>query len=379
VAYLNNGKPFALLHQPYQLRGELLDVGSKLAGSAERVGFIAAYDCVHEQGVVADLGDVVSDLRLADAGYRFGRIKIGGRIDAAPWIQRPEPNSTNAWDATINDAAAAQRELGLDAITTPGPELLGAQAISDLRASLDAARRGYASRPTNDPPWFVRVTVHDEWLVTPASRGALLNEISNLPEDVGVALRVRWRKNDPEMDADLLQGLKSFALTLANDDRALLLLNSGIVGWLSLAWNVNALSAGLSLRSWADSWQRGGGAKRGQPKPPDIKWFFEPMLLKRFTEEEHDDLVAQGAYEPCTCFYCSSLVAGAPWKATAYQHALYALAVLTNEVASAPATQRRQKVIDVVKRAESNWDRLIPPALTASLKPAHLTTWLQVL
>jgi hypothetical protein len=157
------------------------------------------------------------------------------------------------------------------------------------------------------------------------------------------------------------------------------MLSSGVVGWLSLAWNVNALSAGLSLASWAATWQRGGGAKPGQPKPPNIKWFFEPMLLRRFTEDEHNDLAAQQSYQPCTCFYCSSLGAGAVWDPTAKQHGLYALAALTRQVAAVPAAQRRQRVIDLVKQAESDWKNLVPAAVTVSQKPTHLTAWLQVL
>jgi hypothetical protein len=200
-----------------------------------------------------------------------------------------------------------------------------------------------------------------------------------LPDGLGVALLVRWRKTNPETDLDLLQGLKAFALTLANDDRALVLLNSGIVGWLSLAWNVNAFSAGLSLASWSNTWRQGGGGKKGQPKPPNIKWFFEPRLLRRFTDDEHADLAAQTIYPPCTCFYCASLQAGAPWLPAAEQHSLYALAQLTNEVAAVSAVQRRQKVIDIVQQAQTDWNTLVPAALTGSQKPAHLTTWLQAL
>jgi hypothetical protein len=379
MAHLNQGAPFVLIHQPYQHRGELLDVGSKLAQDGETVGLLASYDNVHEQGVISDVGKAGALApRLADAGYRFDRKTIG-RVNAASWIARPEPTSVHAWDQTVDEAAAAQRSLGLDAITTPAPELLGAHGVNELRASLDAARRGFGKRPANDPPWFARLTVHDEWLVKSSSRTALLNELSNLPEDLGVALHVRWRKTNPETDADLLQGLKTFALALAGDDRALLVLRSGIVGWLSLAWNVNALSAGLSLASWADSWRGGGGAKPNQPKPPNIKWFFESMLLRRFRKDEHDSLALQSNYLACACLYCSALQAGATWSPTAGQHALYALAELTNQIAAVPAGQRRQKVIDIVQKAEADWKQIVPPGLSSGQKPAHLQTWLQVL
>lgn len=379
MAYLNQGRPILLVHQPYQRRSDLLNVGIELAASHQAAGFLASYDNVPAPAVDDGVKAAHSiPLKLADAGYRFGRETIGGAPKAASWIARPAPTSAAAWDKTIDEAAAAQRLLGLGAIITPSPELDGAHPVTVLRAALDAARRGYAKRSAGDPPWFARLTIRDEWLVTQHSRIAILNEISNLPDDLGIALHVRWRKTNPETDAGLLEGLKLFALQLQKDDRTLLVFNSGIIGWLSLAWGVNAFSAGLSLASWADSWRAGGGAKKDQPKPPNIKWFFEPSLLRRVTEAEHTKLAAQPSYGQCTCAYCAALTS-ANWQPIAYQHALYALAVLTNRVASVPAAQRRQRVLDFVSAAETQWNALVPTALSTTLKPTHLQAWKSVL
>jgi hypothetical protein len=379
MAYLNQGHPVLLIHQPYQRRDDAVNVGIELTANNESAGFLASYDNVPAAAVDEGVKDAVNlPLKLADAGYRFDRKTIGGAPQAASWIARPTPNSASDWDKTIDEAAAAQRLLGLDAIITPAPEIDGAQAINSLRAAFDAARRGFAKKPASDPPWFARLTLRDEWLVNQQNRVAILNEVSNLPDDLGIALHVRWRKSNPEIDAGLLEGLKLFALQLDNDDRALILLNSGIVGWLSLAWGVNALSAGLSLASWAESWRGGGGAKAGQPKPPNIKWYFEPALLRRFPENEHALLAAQPAYAQCTCAYCATLTT-TNWQPTAYQHALYALALLTNQVAAVPASQRRQQVLALVNAAESNWNAVVPSALSTTQKPAHLQAWKSVL
>lgn len=378
MAYLNKGRPVLLIHQPYQRGGAALKVGIELAANKQQVGYLASYDNVRAGTVDKGLKDASNlPLRLADAGYRFDR-EMGAVPKAASWIVRPAPSSAATWDTTIDEAAAAQRALGLDAIITPSPEIGGAQAINMLRAAFDAARRGFAKKPAGDPAWFARLTLRDEWLVNKQNRVAILNEVSNLPDDVGIALHVLWRKTNPETDSGLLEGLKLFALQLKNDDRSLILLNSGVVGWLSLAWGVNALSAGLSGRSWATSWQRGGGAKKGQPKPPDINWYFEPSLLRRFDDKEHALLAAQPAYTQCTCAYCTALTT-TNWQPTAYQHALYALAVLTNQVAAKPAGQRRQQVLDLVNAAETKWNALVPNALSTTLKPTHLQTWKSVL
>lgn len=369
-----------MLHQPYQRRADLLAVGAELAANGVGSALLGSYDNVHARGVGEDIRQAVN-LRplLADAGWRFGRATSGG-VATASWVARPEPTNNATWDVAVAEAAAAQRTLGVDAIMTPAPEIHGAHGRAELQKPLEAARRGFRNRLPTDPPWFARLTLRDEWLVDKRLRTPLLNEISNLPDDLGVALHVRWRKDKPETDEDLLGGLKHVALALAGDDRPLLLLQSGLVGWLSLAWNVAAFSAGLSNASWVDCWSGGGGAKPGQPKPPNIKWYFEPALLRRFRDDEHDDLAAQAAYQACTCRFCAALASGAAWVPAAQQHGLYTLGQLTSTVAAAPAAQRRQAVETVIRQAESEWKKVVPRApLSPSPRPVHLQTWLRVL
>lgn len=377
---LNQGRPFLMLHQPYQRRAALLPVGAELAGDGVGAGLLVSYDNVHARGVTEDAGHAWQ-LRpvLADAGWRFGRETVGAAATAS-WLARAEPGGSPSWDAAVAEAAAAQRALGLDAIMTPAPEIHGAHGRAELQKPLEAARRGFRSRPANDPPWFVRMTLRDEWLADTRLRTPLLNEVSNLPDDLGIALHVRWRKTNPETDELLLGGLKSFALALAGDDRPLLLLQAGIVGWLSLAWDVAAFSAGLSNRSWVDCWQGGGSAKPGQPKPPDIKWFFEPSLLRRFRDDEHDELTAQAGYTTCACSFCGVVAGGAAWLPAAQQHGLYCLGRLTERVASVPAGQRRQAIEAVIRQAENDWKNIVPKAaLSPSPRPVHLQTWLRLL
>ena len=377
---LNGGRPFLMLHQPYQRRGDLLAVSGELTANGAGAGLLGSYENVHARGVGEDIRRAaqLSPL-LADPGWRFGRPTSGG-VARASWLVRSDPTNSVSWDVAVAEAAAAQRALGLDAIITPAPEIHGAHGRAQLQKPLEAARRRFRSRPSTDPPWFARLTLRDEWLLDSRLRTPLLNEISNLPDDLGIALHVRWRKTNPETDADLLSGLKSFALALAGDDRPLLLLQAGIVGWLSLAWDVVAFSAGLSYASWVDCWRGGGGAKPGQPKPPDIKWYFERSLLRRFRDDEHDDLAAQSAYQACACRFCGALAGGAAWLPAAQQHGLYSLGQLTNIVAVTPAGQRRQAVDAAIRRAQSDWANVVPRApLSPSPRPLHLQAWLRVL
>src|SRR5579884_67247 len=135
MAYLNQGRPVLLIHQPYQRRADAVDVGIELTANNQLAGFLASYDNVPAAAVDKGVKDAANlPLKLADAGYRFDRKTIGGRPRAASWIARPAPKSVSDWDKAVDDAATAQRALGLDAIITPSPEIDGAQAINTLRA-----------------------------------------------------------------------------------------------------------------------------------------------------------------------------------------------------------------------------------------------------
>jgi len=112
---LNQGRPFLMLHQPYQRRADLLRVGAALAASGEGAGLLVSYDNARQSGVDEDAGKAGSLTPiLGDAGWRFNR-EPDGQVARASWLAGREPSDTSSWDKAVSEAATAQRALGLDA------------------------------------------------------------------------------------------------------------------------------------------------------------------------------------------------------------------------------------------------------------------------
>lgn len=372
--------PLVWLHQGWQGRDALQPVAdaARLAGRASP-GLLLSYDNVHVLGVGQAAASAGQTPFAADPGFRYGRQTIG-RVPAASWLQRNAPSTDAQWNHTITEAIGAQRALGpVRAVMTPTLEFHGGHARAEIRRLLDAARRAYRGRQTADPPWFVRLTIHDPWLLDRRLQTDLLNELANLPDDLGVALQVRWGRRDAADDVDALAALKAFATTLDRDERPLILLHAGIIGWLALAWGGHGFSAGISRQSWLDSTvvikQR-----KGQPRAPKIDRYFDQHLLDFFVARDFWRLRGTGGYRACACAFCTALATGTAWDPAAAQHALYALNELANGVWRATTSARRGAVIAAVRAADAYWKTIVPAAnLRPQPRPTRLAKWLQVL
>lgn len=374
------GLPRVWLHQGWQNRDALQPVAdaARLANRASP-GLLLSYNDVHELGVDQGAAGAGTIPFAADPGWRYGRKTIG-RVAAASWLQRAAPTTDAAWSKALDEAIAAQRALGpVSALLTPSLELEGGHPRSELQRLLNASRRAYRGRQSSDPPWFVRLTVHDPWLRNQRLRLDLLNDVANLPDDLGIALQVRWGRRGAADDVEALEALKAFATTLDRDERPMILLNAGILGWLALAWGVTAFSAGIAKGSWEDSTVVIKRPK-GQPSAPNVLWYFDAGLLEFFRDNEFWRLRGTNGYRVCSCAFCAALTAGASWKPTTQQHALYALNELATSVWRPTTAARRLAVMNAVRAAEAYWKVIVPAAgLKPEPRPTRLGKWLQVL
>lgn len=376
----NPSAPRMWLHQGWRNRDALQPVAdaARLA-SRDAPGLLLSYDNVHTLGVGQGAAGSGQTVFAADPGWRFGRQTIG-RVAAAGWLQRPAPKNDGDWNKAIAEAVGAQRALGpVAALFTPSVEFEGGHPRAELQRLFDSARRAYRNRQASDPTWFLRLTIHDAWLLNQRLRLDLMNEIANLPDKLGIALQVRWGRRDAADDVDALEALKVFAQTLDRDERPLILLQAGVLGWLALAWGASAFSAGISRGSWQDSTvvikQR-----KGQPRAPDVLRYFDVNLLEFFRDSDFWLLRGTNGYRPCTCAFCTALTTGAQWKPTTQQHALYALNELATSVWRPTTAARRQAVINAVRTAEGYWNTIVPAAgLKPQPRPTRLGKWLQVL
>jgi hypothetical protein len=370
--------PVFVLQQTHHHRAALAPIGAALVADGRRApGIALSYDDVHERGVQETAGKRVPlEPLLADpGGHRYGRETING-IATASWIGRSAPNSTTEWDRTTQEATAAQRQIGADAIIIPTVELESTHWPNGFQKAVDAARRSFLrDRRTGDPEWMVRLCVRDDWITDAARRRTLLNQVTDLPDELGVALHVRWARRDILARTDCLDAISMTVRPLAADNRKILLCEAGMIGWLSIAWGAWGFTAGTSQASWHDSTQQ-MGRQPGVPAPPPVEYYFESALLTRLRRAAHLGIASQPSYLTCKCTFCAKLAPNSTgmWNALlSMQHALYNLQVLTEQATDTTLAGRRARVRAAVTSAQSH------AASLGIAEPAHLAAWLAYL
>jgi hypothetical protein len=174
-------------------------------------------------------------------------------------------------------------------------------------------------------------------------------------------------------DAARLGALRAVVRVLADDGRRVLVVQSGLIGWLSLAWGAWGFSAGMSQGSWFDSREM-IRRRAGSRSPARVERYLEPQLLHHVLAADHRRLARLQDHVPCRCRFCTQL---SPWNATtAAQHDLYALAELTQRVALGDRTARRDAVRDVIEAAQTQWASWRSTSgLSPRARPTQLATW----
>jgi len=368
-----------LLNQTLHGRPLLAPVGTAREAAGERApGLVLSWDHVHADGVqegAAAQGPLAP--MLADPGVTRFRRRIF-RHDAAPWVARGAPESHAAWDALMNDALAWQRDLGTELHILPSMPLSVSDWPDGLHTLVDATRRAHRARERDDPDSLLRLSVSDALLHDERHRRTLLDQITDLPERIGIALHVRWaRASRGGGLADDAQ-LSSMALVvraLAGDDRRVLMIESGLLGWLSLAWGAWGCTAGLAQATWHRSTET-VRRRAGQPAP-QVAWYFESQLLHFVRRAAHNRMSQQAGYAECDCAFCIELrpTSAAAWDQNlAKQHALYRLAELTDRVAAPQLSDRRERVRAAVERAR---DFTVGWSLRGEDRPSHVDVWLR--
>jgi hypothetical protein len=311
---------------------------------------------------------------LADPGaIEYNRPTIGGRQAAAPWVARPEPTTSAAWDRTMDEAVAAQQALNLSAIVLPSRVLRTTDWPDGVQDALDGVRRA-ASRHTGTE-MLGGLLLEEPWITDPRLRRTLLNQFTDLPPEVGAAIHVLWSNSSIASAPSSLAAMRTVVGALASDGRRVLLIETGALGWLSLAWGAWGFTAGLSQASWLRSTARVRRA-RGQPATP-VPRYFEPVLLHRVRDSVHQRIAQENGYVGCPCEFCIDLrpATAAVWDhRLAEQHALWALTAL-NEQVSAPRLVDRHSRVRAIVDAAIAFEAGLSFRLTRDSRPEHLQAW----
>jgi hypothetical protein len=278
---------------------------------------------------------------------------------------------------TAGDLLNMQRDRGANLLLTSGRAL----DPSDAQGSLDAAcAEGDDALAVLKPSerLALNLTMSAAWLTRPVLLRALLAQLVDQEQFDTWYVRVQWpgsvRAYAQPGDARLLAGYRELAEVAADQERRLLLPQTGLTGWLMLAFGAAGFGTGLAGSSQAFGEPGGGGG--GKPR---IERYFERQLLHTIERTARPVLQDDLGYAPCPCPYCRPLFSGGAWSHQyAGLHYLYNAGTLTAQVA--PAAARRRGTYGAVGQKVRLAQRFATgKALTGSSVPAHLRVWDQLL
>lgn len=266
-----------------------------------------------------------------------------------------------------------QRERGANLLLTSGRALASSDARRSLAEACDEGDDALAALKPGER-LALNLTVSAEWLQRPQLLDALLTELIEQQQFATWHVRVQWPSSTrawaQPTDEKLLAGYRKLGATADDEERRLLLPQTGLTGWLMLASGAAGFGTGPSGSTQAFLEPvLGGGGK------PKIERYFEPQLLHTVERTARSLLTGDPGYAQCTCPYCRPLLTGAAWSHEyAGLHYLFSAGTLTAQVA--PAVAGRRGTHGAIGRTVRSAVRFAGgKALTGTNRPAHLHAW----
>jgi hypothetical protein len=378
---LGGGRTLLIVHKPYQhydvvpqLLAQLQDdTGGNLAlgvSSWLPNSDPGAHRQFNSSCAAAEVRIVDPRAYLADGHLLRVKTPAAAAVDRAPYLR--------GGDFPVAGMLDAQRECGANLLLTPGRALDPSDPLRSLATASDEGDEALSLLKPGER-LALNVTVNADWLRNPDLLDDLLAELIEMRQFGIWYVRVQWPSTAKSWhqpaDETLLDGYKSLAAAAREQGRCLLLPQTGLTGWLALAWGAAGYGTGTSGSIQAFLRESDGGGGGGT----QLERYFEEQLLHFVERTAHPALARDPAYKPCTCPYCASLFTAETWSHTnAGLHYLHAAGTLTAEVAPPGAApgQVRDAVADKVRAAARfAQDKL----LTGHSDPVHLDTWDQAL
>jgi hypothetical protein len=250
---------------------------------------------------------------------------------------------------------------------------------SELDHTIEYARIAHGHALTRSRTLLFGFEVTQTILTNDRARDAFLNDVVELPEGA-IYLRTMLTMAPQGLrqvdNRALLDGLSTLVASLTENDRPVLLPQSGLKGWLMMAFGAQAFGAGFrgSMQRCAPPGPTGGGPA------PRLKWYFVPQLLGFVLAEELPALRRVPGFLDCSCTYCRTM----PPNARAFdhdaagKHFLWWCANLVNEASTAPnaAVAIRQRLANASRFARQVQQARVP--LDDRSRPRHLEVWTAV-
>lgn len=383
-AALDGGRLLFIIHKPYRYYDQVPQLLTQL--QADTAGNLAlgvsswlpssAPDAHRQFNSSCAAAEVrIVDPRAYTADKTLLRVKspTGEAADRAPYLRGGVFPI-----ATLLDA---QRECGANLLLTSGRALDPKDSLGSLAAAVNDGDEALSLLKPGER-LALNVTVGPDWLRDPDLLDDMLAELIEMRQFGIWYVRVQWPSTAKSWhqprDENLLAGYKALATAAREQGRRLLLPQTGLTGWLALAWGAVGYGTGTSgsIQAFLRESDKGGG---GGGDTPPVERYFEKQLLHFVERTTHPGLEGDSAYIKCTCPYCASLLTQETWSLRdAGHHYLHAAGTLTAEVAPSGAghSQVRAAVTDKVRAAARFAEG---KHLTGHSIPAHLGAWDQAL
>ena len=374
---LDGTLPLFIVHRPYRYSDAVPRLLAQLhaaTGGDLALGvssFMHAASPVSHQGWGSDCA--AAAVRIIDPAGFVADSKDVRVKDPGPQGLRWAPHLAGG-PVPVSDLLDLQRERGANLLLTPGRALDQSEARESAAAVCDEGDDALAALKPGER-LALNLTVSAEWLCRPALLNALLTELIEKQQFDIWHIRVQWtsRSWTQPTDENLLAGYRKLAQVADDEDRRLLLPQTGLTGWLMLAWGAAGFGTGPfgSNQAFLEPSTGGNGAN------PQVERYFEQQLLHFVESTSRHLITSDPQYSECKCPYCRPLLAR---TATAWSHQyaglhyLYSAGLLAAR--TAPAAAGRRGPHGAVGKAVRTAARFADgKALTGNSAPSHLRTW----
>lgn len=373
---LDSGLPLFIVHRGHAYGTALPRLLAQIhaaAGPNVALGIACELSQANEQalrdfnaGCQAAAVRIIDPVCFRDGAQQDVRVKT-----ASARAKRHAPYLDDA-PATTADILTMQRARGANLLLTAGRTLDPAehqrsldQACSDGDDALAALQPGERLA--------LNLTMSGSWLTSKSLREALLAQLLDQQQFDTWYVRVQWHNalsHAQPTRKDLLDGYQELAQMAADENRRLLLPQTGLTGWLMLAFGAAGFGTGISGSYQAFQESRDGGGGGGKR----VERYFERQLLHTIERTASTALARLPGYLACRCPYCAALSGGGWSEQHAGLHYLFNAGTLTAETAAAVAGRGgthgaiRHKVRSAHGYAEDK-------PLTGSNVPRHLEFW----
>ncbi|GAA4588628.1 hypothetical protein GCM10023194_40780 [Planotetraspora phitsanulokensis] len=335
---------------------------------------VAAVRIADPEGFKSDRGSLILASENADDynNEETGKAaeKEAKRLrERAPYLDRVGD------DDYIAQVLDAQRAAGANLLLTSGRALHAA----DLRKTLDGAvdEGNTALELLRDGERLaLNLTIPFECMINGNYLEVLLNELVEQDQFDIWYVRVQWRRSTDSaqpIDSELIKGYKELCNLSQDEERLLILPQTGLTGWYLMAHGAAGFGTGTSGTGQGFWEHRPVRRRKGATNAERL---FESSLLHSVEYSTHQLLETEPDYRACECRWCDALSASGVFnQSIAEWHGVYNQGILAATISrDSRAGGYAGSVRRIVKAAQEFADG---KALAGREEPKHIPVWRQ--